>query len=1224
MRKFRSLSLIWLVSVSCASSPQQQGAAEQDVENMQQEQIEAEVSDDDLQQAQWSNNQTDQAQDGQSENNANGLTNNVNGEDGFALANNVPLDQEVELPSNNLGATEDLDVVADQFTDEAADYDDGDLGANGSAQSVPEPASSLANSPNPGPTPSTGAMPLPPGPEVFRVYEQPARADELNHRIFRNRETASILPPIRGTLWWVGFDYQRKDGFVRVEIVTRGDPRFAVLQEVNQAGQPELLLRFYETDLRPKIRRAIDASEFKSPISYIRMRESELDGTVDVLVTFRDAVRPRLYAKQGNVLLTFEIPERYYGNLSVGQGPIEQAQILPIADIRPIIARGSDLPEAIDLAQKFHYPDHSGVAFLEAPSQGGDYIGALPAHSPGGSQGSDSAASYQEADPMAPMANLPAEIATPPASLAEPPAYREEPWADSAPLAPVAVDVQPQPFAPAQSQIYGQDQGYDAPTDLGPSSGFTQYEQPLQQNQDGSELQLQEDSEIFEEDGLDDFDDGDGDAADPAAKFEVRYQTKKSHSAWVVLGRYSLGAVGQDSGEDDFDDFSNTEEFALEQNYNQSGDEFAESMDKTAGSDNLYSDPNAESQGAGLNSSAVNVAPANGAPANANPMTNASAIPASMTETSYPQNAVPQNTMPQSNVQDVYPNDQDAGSVSYRPENPTERLISTSFKDMPLDYVLKIIMEETKINYIMNPAIVKTPVTIEIHDEPWSLALRAVLETHQLGFIELSPTMVRIDTLENLDKEKQLLETIRQRALTLTPPKTLVHRLSYAKAEDANTRITALLDPTRHGPAKIATDARTNSLVINAIPTTLAMIQEIIKRLDLPTPQVDIASRIIESTSNSGKSFGIAWGAPISRDAGRGLGFGTLTFPNYVVGDFAVDATTARQPFQTTMRWGSINDAFELDMALQFGQSQSFVEILQTNNVVVQDNNEAEINTGQIDYIETFAEGGDGLVEINYTLSLKVTPQITSNGMVNMAISIDSAEPAQVEARNGAAARSTKMIKTLLMKRSGETAVIGGLYTNQRGKSTRGVPFFASIPIIGALFRSDIQSVEKREIMIMITPTILANGSTYDQQIQDGSDASPAEFVNAGTNNMFESAAAQNQALNQQQGNNQQQMQSVQGENQFQQVQGQNQFQQVQGQNQIQEVQGQNQFQQGQGQNQFQQGQSQNQFQQAQGQNVQQIQGQNQFQQTQGQNQLQQNNSNEQDISDENEFNFEQ
>src|SRR5690606_29285881 len=120
-----------------------------------------------------------------------------------------------------------------------------------------------------------------------------------------------------------------------VEIVTRGDPKFAILQEVNKSGQPELLFRFYETDLRPKIRRSIDASEFRSPVSFIRMRQSEIDGFVDVLVTMRDAVRPRLYAKQGNVLLTFEIPDRYYGNLAVGQGPIEQAQVLPIADIRP-------------------------------------------------------------------------------------------------------------------------------------------------------------------------------------------------------------------------------------------------------------------------------------------------------------------------------------------------------------------------------------------------------------------------------------------------------------------------------------------------------------------------------------------------------------------------------------------------------------------------------------------------------------------------------------------------------------------------------------------------------------------------------------------------------------------------------------------------------------------------------------------------------------------------
>lgn len=185
--------------------------------------------------------------------------------------------------------------------------------------------------------------------------------------------------PLFAQLFWVGYDYLEKDSLVRLEIVTRGAPRYNLFQERNKSDQPELVLRFFNTRLRSKVRRDIDASQFRSPVAYVRMRADEIENSVDVIITMRDAVRPRMYSKYGNILLTFPIPDHYFGNAAIGSAPIAKAEVLANANIMPELDTDSEIPEGLKIAKAFvNNPGKDALGSI--PSDAGEPIdtGALP------------------------------------------------------------------------------------------------------------------------------------------------------------------------------------------------------------------------------------------------------------------------------------------------------------------------------------------------------------------------------------------------------------------------------------------------------------------------------------------------------------------------------------------------------------------------------------------------------------------------------------------------------------------------------------------------------------------------------------------------------------------------------------------------------------------------------------------------------------------------------
>ena len=442
----------------------------------------------------------------------------------------------------------------------------------------------------------------------------------------------------------------------------------------------------------------------------------------------------------------------------------------------------------------------------------------------------------------------------------------------------------------------------------------------------------------------------------------------------------------------------------------------------------------------------------------------------------------------------------------------SKKAIRLDFRDAPVSQVIRMIANESGINFIISPEAGTKKTSISLKNVPWDVALRAVLESNRLGMQEIAPGLVRIDYLKVFSDDKDAEERARQSTEALVPTKVLVMPLNYAKAEDA-AKIAAAMLPKVTDPQNVAqkrnferfkaqADTRSNAVIVEATPNVLATIKALLERLDAQTPQVRIASRLVEVTNDIFDGLGVAWGAPLNMDPGRGLGFGSLPFPNNMTSQFSVDpgGGTNYPGGSAAVKFGSLNNMIALDLKLKFYETKRKAETLQTQDVVVQDNEKAMVSAGSTDFFQTSAGiGGTGtLSPIDYNLSMSVTPHITADGAVQMKLEIkgDSPKPSS----SAAASKSTRQLQTTLLKRSGETAVIGGLYSSEVSKTHRGVPYLSSIPLIGALFRSTDTIDSKKDLLIMVTPTIVGAATASSNGAADGGFQAPVVANNAAIN----------------------------------------------------------------------------------------------------------------------------
>jgi type IV pilus assembly protein PilQ len=406
----------------------------------------------------------------------------------------------------------------------------------------------------------------------------------------------------------------------------------------------------------------------------------------------------------------------------------------------------------------------------------------------------------------------------------------------------------------------------------------------------------------------------------------------------------------------------------------------------------------------------------------------------------------------------------------------TGQKISLDFQDAEVANVLRLIADVSDLNLVVGEE-VKGKTTLKLFNVPWDQALDIILKAKGLGQVR-EGNIIRIDTNTNIAKQQDDSAKAKEAQIKAEDLKTLIIPVNYATAADLSTTLKKNLS----SRGELTVNEATNSLIAKDVQQNINEIQQLIKLLDLPKPQVLIETRIVQANTNFARDLGVQWGVAFKETSGANqfaLNAGPTGAINTQSPAFAVNlpASGGAGPVGNIgVQFGRLTgvNPFNLDLRLSAGEVLGETKIISSPRVVTIDNKEAVIQQGDSIPYETTSNNGTQTQFIDATLNLTVTPHITPNGSVIMKIkATKNAIGTFTSARTGAPSISKREASTEVMVQDGETTVIGGIFETTKSESLSGVPWFYKVPLVGWLFKRESTSTTNQELLIFITPTIV-------------------------------------------------------------------------------------------------------------------------------------------------------
>jgi len=297
----------------------------------------------------------------------------------------------------------------------------------------------------------------------------------------------------------------------------------------------------------------------------------------------------------------------------------------------------------------------------------------------------------------------------------------------------------------------------------------------------------------------------------------------------------------------------------------------------------------------------------------------------------------------------------------------------------------------------------------------------------------------------------------------------------------------------------IEADEGTNSLIITADTDEMVALEAVIARLDIRRAQVLVEAIIVEMEIVEGRELGLQWlfandsglyGSNISTSGaqqGRNATLAQAIIPedstSEEIGVRSLAGALSQVP-GTTFGWGVVDQGLTMTTILNALESQGNANILSTPSLLTLDNEEAFITVGQQvpfvtgSYTNTGAANGvanpfQTIQRENVGVTLQVTPQINEGDSVVMDIVQEVSSISQQVLSASDVITNERKIETKVLAKDGDIVVLGGLVKDDVQDSQQGVPLLSDIPVLGRLFRSDVVSVTKSNLLVFIRSTII-------------------------------------------------------------------------------------------------------------------------------------------------------
>ena len=438
---------------------------------------------------------------------------------------------------------------------------------------------------------------------------------------------------------------------------------------------------------------------------------------------------------------------------------------------------------------------------------------------------------------------------------------------------------------------------------------------------------------------------------------------------------------------------------------------------------------------------------------------------------------------------------QASGAAQPKPRYTGEP-ISVNLKDVDLRDFFRLVHEISGLNIVLDPN-VRGTVTLVLDDVPWDQALDIVLQNNALDR-QLHGNVLRIASQETVRKEAEGRRAQIEAQALAVDKQTVTRFLSYAHAKDAAPTVKRFL--TTRG--EVMFDERTNALIISDIPSVIPDIDRLLVQLDRKTQEVEIEARVVAANRNFardlGMQLGFGWGNGSTSVGGASAVGKTPTEVGYFfppayttvpgvkppTGTGAPQSTAAAIPLFTNhaaqdpttgLSFLNLGAAYRLDAVLTMAESRGLVKILSRPRVVTQNNVSATVRQGLRIPIVTAAQlgGPPTTTYIDAFLRLTVTPQITVENTIFLAVDVENTTPDFSRTVNGNPTLLTQQATTQVLVTDGGTVVIGGVIQTQNAITTQQTPLLGDIPVLGNLFKRRKVSTESQELIFFINPRII-------------------------------------------------------------------------------------------------------------------------------------------------------
>lgn len=430
--------------------------------------------------------------------------------------------------------------------------------------------------------------------------------------------------------------------------------------------------------------------------------------------------------------------------------------------------------------------------------------------------------------------------------------------------------------------------------------------------------------------------------------------------------------------------------------------------------------------------------------------------------------------------------------------------LSLNFQNIDVRSVLQVIADFTNFNIVTSDS-VQGNLTLRLKDVPWDQALDIILQAKGLD-MRKSGNVIWIAPGEELAaRERMQLEAMSQTSV-LEPVQTESFQINYHRAKEIHAFLSNKDQTVLSQRGSVVFDDRSNKVFVTDVGSRLANVRRLVTEIDIAPRQVLIEARVVEANKGFQRDLGVrlgfggVGGRTVGYDSnGRPIRQGTIggglesTASNagQLVGAsddiFDIEGAVSAVPGGLNVNMPAGAGASALSMVLWNNAATRFLNlelsalesdgrgrVVSSPRVLTANQVEATIEQGEeIPYQEETSSGATNTEFKKAVLSLRVRPQITPDGRVQLSVQVNKDRAAYERALNDVPPIDTKNVTTEVVVENGGTVVLGGIFEESESTNVTKVPLLGDLPYVGALFRNTYNESRRSELLIFITPRIV-------------------------------------------------------------------------------------------------------------------------------------------------------